>query len=135
MKNNKLEGERFYIQHIKNDKKEMAKDTALLAASALAVGVASLGIVIFGKEILEAFKADNAMTFKNYMTIRFQGAGVGISTTSVFAGILGLIKKIPDFKSSIKTLRADKNALEEIEMMEENSNSFADELEKDGRVR
>lgn len=100
-------------RNIEKDKKSVAKDTALLGASALAVGIGALGIAFLGDDVINAFTSGDALTVGSYMLVRFQGAGVAISATSVIGGIVAAVNNTKNAISSFKKLKDDKNRLEE----------------------
>ena len=98
---------------IEEDKKNVAKETALLGASALVVGIGALGIALLGDDVINAFTSRDALTLGSYMLVNFQGAGVAISATSVIGGIIAAVNNAKDAISSLKKLRDDKNILKE----------------------
>ena len=100
-------------RNIEKDKKSVAKDTALLGASALAVGIGALGIALLGDDVINAFTSGDALTLGSYMLVRFQGAGVVISAASVISGIVAAVDNTKNAISSFKKLKDDKNRLEE----------------------
>ena len=100
-------------RNIEKDKKSVAKDTALLGASALAVGIGALGIALLGDDVINAFTSGDALTLGSYMLVRFQGAGVLISAASVISGIVAAVDNTKNAISSFKKLKDDKNRLEE----------------------
>lgn len=106
-------------RRIESDKKEVTTDIALLGASALAVGIGALGIVLLGDDVINAFKSGNALTLGSFMSVRFQEAGVGISISAVLGGIIGTVKKLKDTISSFKKLNHDKDWLKEVEEIDE----------------
>lgn len=106
-------------RRIESDKKEATTDIALLGASALAVGIGALGIVLLGDDVINAFKSGNALTLGSFMSVRFQEAGVGISISAVLGGIIGTVKKLKDTISSFKKLNHDKDWLKEVEEIDE----------------
>ena len=59
-------------RNIERDKKSVAKDTALLGASALAVGVGALGIALLGDDVINAFTSGDALTLGSYMLVRYK---------------------------------------------------------------
>ena len=100
-------------RNIEKDKKSVAKDTALLGASALAVGIGALGIALLGDDVINALTSGDALTLGSYMLVRFQGAGVTISAISVIGGIVAAVNNTKNAISSFKKLKDDKNRLEE----------------------
>lgn len=100
-------------RNIEKDKKSVAKDTALLGASALAVGIGALGIALLGDDVINALTSGDALTLGSYMLVRFQGAGVAISAISVIGGIVAAVNNTKNAISSFKELKDDKNRLEE----------------------
>ena len=100
-------------RNIEKDKESVAKDTALLGASALAVGIGALGIALLGDDVINAFTSGDALTLGSYMLVRFQGAGVLISAASVISGIVAAVDNTKNAISSFKKLKDDKNRLEE----------------------
>lgn len=135
--NNNLHGEEFLIKQIEKNKNEITKDTALLAASAIAVGVGVLGVAVFGKEMLDFFDSNNLLTFSNFMTVKFQGMGVGVSMSATLAGITGAISKYKHLVSTKKELNANKQTIKEIREsdfdLERDFESYESEI--NGRTR
>lgn len=100
-------------RNIETGKKNVAKDTALLGASALAVGIGALGIALLGDDVINAFTSGDALTLGTYMRVRFQCSGVVISASSVIGGIVAAVNNTKNAILSIKQLKDDKNRLEE----------------------
>lgn len=107
---------------IKEDKKDVATDLALLGASALAVGIGALGIFVLGPDLINSFKSGNALTFGSFMLVKFKEACIGTSLAAVIAGALGIDIKVKDTLLSIDILIKDKELLkEEINLEKEKS--------------
>ena len=101
--------------YIETNKKSIAKDIALLGASALAVGIGALGIVFLGDDLINSFKSGDSLTLGSYILVKFQGAGVSISVTSVLGGIVGIVKNSKNVISSFKNLTSNKDALKNLQ--------------------
>ncbi len=114
--NDKLYRNTYLIEgierNIERDKKSIAKDTALLGASALAVGIGALGIAFLGDDVINAFTSENALTFGSYVLIKFQGTGVVLSAISVVSGIIAAVNNTKNAILSFKKLKDDKERLE-----------------------
>lgn len=119
MEKNKSYRKAYLIKQIERNieinKKSFVKDTALLGASALAVGIGALGIVLLGDDLINSFKSGDSLTLGSYMLVRFQGAGVSISITSVLGGIVGIVKNSKNVISSFKNLTSNKDALKNLQ--------------------
>ncbi len=102
-------------RNIETNKKSIAKDIALLGASALAVGIGALGIVFLGDDLINSFKSGDSLTLGSYILVKFQGAGVSISVTSVLGGIVGIVKNSKNVISSFKNLTSNKDALKNLQ--------------------
>ena len=103
----RIEGE------IERDKKSIGKDTALLAVSAIAIGIGTLGIVLLGDDVIKAFTSKDALTIRSYVVVRFKGAGVVISGLSLLGGIVGVFTNVKDAILSFKQIKDNKKKLEE----------------------
>lgn len=119
MEKNKSYRKAYLIKQIERNieinKKSFVKDTALLGASALAVGIGALGIVLLGDDLINSFKSGDSLTLGSYMLVKFQGAGVSISITSVLGGIVGIVKNSKNVISSFKNLTSNKDALKNLQ--------------------
>lgn len=119
MEKNKSYRKAYLIKQIERNieinKKSFVKDTASLGASALAVGIGALGIVLLGDDLINSFKSGDSLTLGSYMLVRFQGAGVSISITSVLGGIVGIVKNSKNVISSFKNLTSNKDALKNLQ--------------------
>ncbi len=100
-------------RNIEQDQKNIAKDTALLGASALAVGIGSLGVVLLGGDLINAFTSGDALTLGSYLLVKFQGTGFALSAASVTGGIVAAINNTKNVLSSFRKLKNDKTRLEE----------------------
>lgn len=105
----------YLVKEIERNKKDIGKNTAFLGASALAVGIGILGVVLLGDDVINAFTSDNALTIGSYITIKFQGAGFALSAEAVLGGIYAAIKNSKNVIFSIKNLKQNKTTLEEFE--------------------
>ena len=113
--NDKSYRKTYLVKKIERNKKDITKNTAFLGASALAVGVGALGVALLGDDVINAFTSSNALTLGSYMAIRFQGAGFVLSAEAVLGGIYAAIKNSKNVISSVKNLKQNKTALEELE--------------------
>lgn len=102
-------------RNIETNKKSIAKDIALLGASALAVGIGALGIVLLGDDLINSFKSGDSLTLGSYMLVRFQEVGISIPVTSVLGGIVGIVKNSKNVISSFKNLTSNKDALKNLQ--------------------
>lgn len=100
-------------KRIKEDKKDIATDLALLGASAFAVGIGALGIIVLCPDLINSFKSGNTLTFGSFMLVKFKEACIGTSAAVVLAGAFGIAVKLKDTISSIKYLIHDKELLKE----------------------
>lgn len=105
----------YLVKEIERNKKDIGKNTAFLGASALAVGIGILGVVLLGDDVINAFTSGNALTIGSYITIKFQGAGFALSAEAVLGGIYAAIKNFKNVIFSIKNLKQNKTTLEEFE--------------------
>lgn len=105
----------YLVKEIERNKKDIAKNTAFLGASALAVGIGTLGVVLLGDDVINAFTSGNALTIGSYITTKFQGAGFALSAEAVLGGIYAAIKNSKNVIFSIKNLKQNKATLEEFE--------------------
>ncbi len=105
----------YLVKEIERNKKDIGKNTAFLGASALAVGIGILGVVLLGDDVINAFTSGNALTIGSYITIKFQGAGFALSAEAVLGGIYAAIKNSKNVIFSIKNLKQNKTTLEEFE--------------------
>ena len=104
---------------IMDDKKSIAENVALASASALAIGIGALGAAYFGTDIIKAFSSSESLTLSSYLSVRFQSAGVAVSTVAVIAGIYGVIKNAKGTIASVRSLEHDKNYLKELKEEDE----------------
>ena len=102
-------------RNIEEDKKNVAKDSALLGASALAVGIGALGIAFLGDDVINTFTSTDALTLGSCLLVRFQRVGIKISTISVLSGIIAAVNNSKNALSSFKGLKDDKSRLKELE--------------------
>ena len=100
---------------IKSDKKNITKSTALLGASALAVGIGALGITFLGKNLMNIFSSGEAITLGTYILVKFQESATTLSTLSVLGGITSAIYNTKNAITSLIKLKEDKNKLNELE--------------------
>ena len=100
---------------IKSDKKNITKSTALLGASALAVGIGSLGITFLGKNLMNIFSSGEAITLGTHILVKFQESATILSTLSVLGGITSAIYNTKNAITSLIKLKEDKNKLNELE--------------------
>lgn len=105
----------YLVKEIERNKKDIEKNTAFLGASALAVGIGTLGVVLLGDDVINAFTSGNALTIGSYITTKFQGAGFALSAEAVLGGIYAAIKNSKNVIFSIKNLKQNKTTLEEFE--------------------
>lgn len=105
----------YLVKEIERNKKDIEKNTAFLGASALAVGIGTLGVVLLGDDVINAFTSGNALTIGSYITTKFQGAGFALSAEAVLGGIYAAIKNSKNVIFSIKNLKQNKATLEEFE--------------------
>lgn len=105
----------YLVKEIERNKKDIEKNTAFLGASALAVGIGTLGVVLLGDDVINAFTSGNALTIGSYITAKFQGAGFALSVEAVLGGIYAAIKNSKNVIFSIKNLKQNKATLEEFE--------------------
>ena len=100
---------------IKSDKKNITKSTALLGASALAVGIGALGITFLGKNLMNMFSSGEAITLGTHILVEFQESAMILSTLSVLGGITSAIYNTKNAITSLIKLKEDKNKLNELE--------------------
>ena len=105
----------YLVKEIERNKKDIEKNTAFLGASALAVGIGTLGVVLLGDDVINAFTSGNALTIGSYITTKFQGAGFALSAEAVLGGIYAAIKNSKNVIFSVKNLKQNKATLEEFE--------------------
>ena len=104
---------------VTEDKKDIAGNVALAGASAMAIGIGALGVAYFGADIIKAFSSSEALTLSSYLSVKFQGAGVAVSTVAAIGGIYGFITKSKDTVAAIRRLEHDKNYLNELKEEDE----------------
>ena len=100
------EREKCTIMSIKSNSKEIALDTALLAAEAFTIGVGTLGTYVFGKEFIECLKNKDSK-----ITVILKGAPIILSASSVFIGIKGVIDTKEKLLKHILDRKRHKNNL------------------------
>lgn len=100
-------------RNIEEDKKDLAKNTALLGASALAVGIGTLGLILIGNDIINAFNSEEALTLGSYLLVRFQDSGIAVSGSIVACGIITATSNAQNTMSSLRRLKYNKKRLEE----------------------
>lgn len=100
---------------IKSDKKNITKSTALLGASALAVGIGALGVTFLGKNLMNIFSSGEAITLGTHILVKFQESATILSTLSVLGGITSAIYNTKNAITALIKLKEDKNKLNELE--------------------
>lgn len=100
------EREKCTIMSIKSNTKDIAIDTALLAAETFAIGVGSLGTYVFGKEFIDCLKDKDSK-----VTVILKGVPVLLSASSVFIGVKGIIDTKEKLQKHILDRKRHKNNL------------------------
>ena len=123
MSDGESKGNKYVIKLIERkvteDKKDIAGNVALAGASVLAIGMGALGVAYYGADIVKAFSSNEALTLGSYLSVKFQGAVVAVSTVAVIGGIYGIITKSKGTVAAIRRLEHDKNYLNELKEEDE----------------
>ena len=101
------EREKCTIMSIKSSTKEIAIDSAILAAEAFTVGVGTLGTYVFGKQFIDCLNDKESK-----ITVVLKGVPVILSSASVFIGIKGIIDTKDKLHKHILDRKRHKNNLE-----------------------
>ena len=99
----------FLTKKIERDKQEITTDTALLGASALAIGIGTLGAKLLGKNTINQFKTDNSN-----ITVTFKKTGYILSLATLVTGVVSAINNTKNALAYVKTLKRDENKLKEV---------------------
>lgn len=100
------EREKCTVMSIKSSTKEIALDTALLAAEAFTIGVGTLGTYVFGKQFIDCLKNKESK-----ITVMLKGVPVALSASSVFIGVKGVIDTKDKLHKHILDRKRHKNNL------------------------
>ena len=98
----------FLTKKIEIDKQELTTDTALLGASALAIGIGTLGAKLLGKDAINDFKMHDSNVKVNFK----KGAYV-LSLATLVTGVVSAINNTKNSILSVKILKHDKKKLED----------------------
>lgn len=108
----------YVIEHIDKqilkDKKEVRTNTIIEGASALAIGIGVLGVILFGEDTIQTFKTKDALTIANYMLVQYKGSLLIVSSLSILGGITNAIKNMKKAFISYRRLYEDKKHLKEV---------------------
>mgnify|MGYP003314724172 CR=1 FL=1 len=100
------EREKCTIMSIKSNTKEIAVDTALLAAEAFAIGVGTLGTYIYGTQFIDCIKNK-----ESNIKVLLKGVPVVLSASSVFVGVKGIQDTKEKLQKHILDRKRHKNNL------------------------
>lgn len=113
MEEEKIERKKFLVKKIEKDKEYIHKDTLLLGASALAVGIGILGCSLLLESTIHPFKDIENIDFGDYMLINFKSLGFSVSILTILGGIYTAINNCKNMIFNFKNFKKDKIELKE----------------------
>lgn len=113
------ERKQFTVEAIQRDKKEIAVDVAILAGSAMVIGIGALGLYFLGPDVINnfinyIFKGE-PLTLKSDFMLKLKVAGVELSGIGIGVGIAGIVKSIKDIKKNVKNISYRKETLNKLD--------------------
>lgn len=98
------------VEQISRNKEQIGKSKFILAASALSVGIGTLGTYLFGPDFLNAISAD-----KFQLSVLYFGEALSVSGGLIGGGIYHIIHEGKNYLNSAHNLNSYEEELNEME--------------------
>lgn len=112
---NYKEREKLLVTEIKYEKREVAKDVALLSVAAIAIGAGALGVIFLGPDVIDKtikwVSDELSLNFSDDLMFRLQAGGLGLSLAAIGGGIKGAVRKVKEVTKDLAIVKDTKDEL------------------------